>query len=512
AVVGLALAYFGYRRGQPLLLRSAFRPLLGRHTDGIAGDLIDIFAVVGTLAGLATSLGLGVSQLNASMHYLFGLPQSLAMQLWLIAIVTLRATLTVATGLDNGIRRMSELIILVSFLLMFLVLALGPTEFLLRAFVENIGLYLDGFVSRTFHIYAYEPTDWVGTWTLFYWGWWISWSPFVGMFIPRILRGRSVRGFLFGGLCAPAGFSFIWSTIFADTAIWLDINVAGGEIGRTVADNMPVALFTVFDYLPWATFLSWITGLLVAVYFVTASDAGALVIAMITSRGDEEPVLWLRVGWALACGAVAGTLLLAGGLAAVQMAAVIAGLPLALVMLLMCYGIWKALREETLLHRSALLPAPPAVPGTAVPWRRRLAAIVNHPTRAQAGKYLNEVVAGALARVAAEMAGSGLAATRTAAPGCGWCTRACRTSCTPRARCSTRSPRSRSPMPPAARATAPGTGRSRCSWRRAGAATTSTATTLNRSSPTRSGTTTASATSSTRPLDDGHGKAPGMAC
>ena len=408
AVVGLALAYFGYRRGQPLLLRSAFRPILGKHTDGLAGDLIDIFAVVGTLAGLATSLGLGVSQLNASMNYLFGLPQSLTMQLWLIGIVTLLATMTVATGLDNGIRRMSELIILVSFLLMFLVLALGPTEFLLRAFVENIGLYLDGFVSRTFHIYAYEPTDWVGTWTLFYWGWWISWSPFVGMFIARISRGRSIREFLFGVLFAPAGFSFIWFTIFGDTAIWLDVNVAGGEIARTVADNMPVALFTVFDYLPWATLLSWMTGLLVAVYFITASDAGALVIAMITSRGEEEPALWLRVGWALACGAVAGTLLLAGGLPAVQMAAVIAGLPLAVVMLLMCYGIWKALREETLLHRSALLPGGPASPGTSVPWRRRLAAIVSHPTEAQARKYLDEVVSGALSRMAGEMNARGL--------------------------------------------------------------------------------------------------------
>ncbi len=410
AVVGLALAYFGYRRDQPLLLRSAFRPLLGRHTDGLAGDLIDIFAVVGTLAGLATSLGLGVSQLNASMNYLFGLPQSLTMQLWLIGIVTGLATLTVATGLDNGIRRMSELIILVSFLLMFLILALGPTEFLLRAFVENIGLYLDGFIRRTFHIYAYEPTDWVGTWTLFYWGWWISWSPFVGMFIARISRGRSIREFLFGVLFAPAGFSFIWFTIFGDTAIWLDNHVAGGEIARTVSQNMPVALFTVFDYLPWSQFLSWITGLLVAVYFVTASDAGALVIAMITSRGEEEPVLWLRVGWALACGAVAGTLLLAGGLPAVQMAAVIAGLPLAVVMLLMCWGIWKGLHDERRLRSSEQLPAAPLLPGTQVPWRRRLAAIVSHPNRAQAIAYLQSTVAPALEKVAAEMNGRGLVA------------------------------------------------------------------------------------------------------
>ena len=403
AVVGLALAYFGYRRNQPLLLRSAFHPILGERIHGWIGDVIDIFAVVGTLAGLATSLGLGVSQLNASMNYLFGLPQNLATELLLIGIVTILATITVATGVDNGIRRLSEMIILVSCLLMLLILALGPTTFLLQALVENIGLYLDAFVSRTFHIYAYEPTDWVGTWTLFYWGWWISWSPFVGMFIARISRGRSIREFLFGVLFAPAGFSFIWFTIFGNTAIWLDLNVADGAIATTVADNMPIALFTVFDYLPWATALSWITGLLVAVYFITASDAGALVIAMITSRGDEEPALWLRIGWALTCGAVAGGLLLAGGLAAVQMAAVIAALPLAVIMLLMCYCITKALREEHGMSLSQQLPSAPPVPGAGGSWRRRLAAIVSHPGKQQVQAFLQGTVAPAFATVVKEL-------------------------------------------------------------------------------------------------------------
>jgi choline/glycine/proline betaine transport protein len=189
------------------------------------------------------------------MNYLFGLPQNLPTQLVLIGVVTILATLTVATGLDNGIRRLSEFILIVSFALMVLVVALGPTRFLLQTFVENIGLYLNGFVSRTFHIYAYEPTDWVGKWTLFYWGWWMSWSPFVGMFIARISRGRTIRQFLLGVLFAPAGFSFIWFTVFGDLAIWLDINKADGAISRTVADNMPIALFTVFDYLPWSAVL-----------------------------------------------------------------------------------------------------------------------------------------------------------------------------------------------------------------------------------------------------------------
>ena len=404
AVVGLALAYFGYRRNQPLLLRSAFHPILGERIHGPIGDVIDIFAVVGTLAGLATSLGLGVSQLNASMNYLFGLPQNLETELLLIGVVTILATITVATGVDNGIRRLSEMIILVSCLLMLLILALGPTAFLLQALVENIGLYLDAFVSRTFHIYAYEPTDWVGTWTLFYWGWWISWSPFVGMFIARISRGRRIREFLFGVLFAPAGFSFIWFTIFGNTAIWLDLNVADGAIGSTVAENMPIALFTVFDYLPWATLLSWITGLLVAVYFITASDAGALVIAMITSRGSEEPALWLRIGWALTCGAVAAGLLLAGGLAAVQTAAVVAALPLAVVMLVICYCIAKALREEHGMRLSEQLPSAPMSQGPGNSWRRRLAAIVSHPGKQQAHEFLRTTVSNAFATVVLELA------------------------------------------------------------------------------------------------------------
>ena len=414
AVIGLALAYFGYRKNQPLVIRSAFHPILGDRVHGPVGDVIDIFAVVGTLAGLATSLGLGVAQLNASMNYLFGLPQTMPTQIILIVVVTILATITVATGIDVGIRRLSEMILLVSFVLMAFILVLGPTRFLLQAFVENIGLYLNAFVPRTFHIYAYdrlfatERTAWVGKWTLFYWGWWISWSPFVGMFIARISRGRTIRQFLLGVLFAPVGFSFIWFTVFGDLAIWLDLRAADGAISRTVADNMPIALFTVFDYLPWPGLLSWIAGLLVAVYFITASDAGALVISMITARGDEEPALWLRVFWALTCGAVAACLLLAGGLAAVQTAAVIAALPLAVVMLLMCYGIWQALRDEIAMRASGRLPAAPLIQPQG--WRRRLGAIVSHPSRRRVLHYIDTTVATAFETVMAELAKRGLEA------------------------------------------------------------------------------------------------------
>lgn len=404
AVLGLALAYFGYRRNQPLAIRSAFHPIVGDRIHGPLGDFIDIFAVVGTLAGLATSLGLGVSQLNASMSYLLGIPQDLTTQLILIAIVTALATMTVATGLDNGIRRLSELIIIVSFVLMLLILVLGPTRFLLSALVENIGLYLHAFVRRTFHVYAYEPTEWVGTWTIFYWGWWISWAPFVGMFIARISRGRTIRQFLLGVLFAPAGFSFIWFTVFGDLAIWLDMFVAKGRIAETVSSNLPIALFTVFDYMPWSRVLAWITGLLVAVYFVTASDAGALVVSMITSKGDEEPPLWLRIFWALACGGVAGCLLLAGGLEAVQAAAVIAAFPLSILMLLMCYGILKGLRDEVALQASRNLPIAPLTAGQGgMSLRQRLNNIVTHPTKARATAFIGKEVIAAFELVASEL-------------------------------------------------------------------------------------------------------------
>lgn len=404
AVLGLSLAYFGYRRGQPLAIRSAFHPIVGDRIHGPLGDVIDIFAVVGTLAGLATSLGLGVSQLNASMSYLFGLPQNLFTQLVLIAIVTILATITVATGLENGIRRLSELIIIVSVMLMLCILVLGPTGFLLSAFVENIGLYIHAFVARTFHIYAYEPSAWVGDWTLFYWGWWISWSPFVGMFIARISRGRTIREFIVGVLFAPAGFSFVWFTVFGNLAIWLDVNRADGNIATTVAENMPIALFTVFDYLPWSTFLAWVTGFLVAVYFVTASDAGALVVSMITSKGDEEPPLWLRIFWALACGGVAGGLLLAGGLEAVQSAAVVAALPLCMLMLLMCYGVLKGLRDEVTLQASRQLPIAPLMGGLGgLSLRQRLNSIVSHPGRKQAMAFVEETVRGAFGTVASAL-------------------------------------------------------------------------------------------------------------
>lgn len=409
AVVGLALAYFGFRQGLPLTIRSAFYPLLGDRIHGPVGHAIDVFAIVGTLCGLAVSLGLGVTQINASLLFLLGVPQTAWIQVALIAGITALATISVVTGLDTGIRRLSEANLLLAALLVALVLLLGPTTFLLKAFVENIGLYLGGVVSRTFHIYAYQPTDWIGSWTIFYWGWWISWSPFVGMFIARISRGRTIREFLTGVLFVPTGFAFLWFTVFGDTAIWLDLGRATGAISDAVADDVSVAIFKMFDYLPLTSVLSVLATVLVAIFFVTSADSGALVVGMIASGGHEDPPIWQRVFWSVSAGLMAAVLLLAGGLAALQTATIASALPFVIIMLAMCVGIWRGLRDEAHQRESLSLPLVPMIGGPQ-PWQQRLAAIASHPSADRVRTYLRGTVAEALGTAAAEFERRGLRA------------------------------------------------------------------------------------------------------
>ena len=232
AVVGLSLAYFSFRYDLPLTIRSGLYPLIGNRIHGPIGDVVDVFAVVSTIFGIATSLGLGVLQIDAGLGYLFGLPQDTWFQLVLIFAVIGLATLSVVSGLDRGIRRLSELNLLLALLLMLFVLVAGPTGFLLKAFAQNIGNYLDSFFARTFNMYAYEPRGWLASWTLFYWAWWIAWSPFVGMFIARISRGRTIREFVIGVLLVPSVLTFFWMTVFGNTAIWLDMGSAAGSVSR----------------------------------------------------------------------------------------------------------------------------------------------------------------------------------------------------------------------------------------------------------------------------------------
>jgi choline/glycine/proline betaine transport protein len=407
-VIGLALAYYSFRRGLPLTIRSTLYPLLGKRIHGPLGHAVDIFAVLGTMFGVATSLGLGVLQVNAGVGYLFGIPSTLGIQLLLIAAITGLATISVILGLDRGIKRLSELNIILAVSLLAFVLLTGSTVFLLQAFLQNLGAYLDAVVSRTFRMYAYEPNPWLGDWTLFYWGWWIAWSPFVGMFIARISRGRTIREFVSGVLLVPVLFTFLWMTVFGDTAILLDI---GGiaPIADTVADNLPVALFETLDELPLAAITSGMATLLIVTFFVTSADSGALVIDMIASGAAENPPVWQRIFWALLAGAVAAVLLVAGGLKALQTAAIASALPFAVVMVFICFGLYRALSLERPGARADFALAEDLVADTGMTWQQRLTSIVRHYDRQEIDSFLADTARPALESVSEHLREAGLA-------------------------------------------------------------------------------------------------------
>ena len=405
-VVGLALAYFAFRRGLPLTVRSALHPLIGDRINGPIGHAIDIFAVLGTIFGVATSLGLGVLQVNAGFTHLFGVPNNTFVQIILIAAITGCATLSVASGLDKGVKVLSELNIILAVVLLAFVLITGSTVFLLQAFVQNLGAYLGAVVERTLQTYAYKPNEWLGSWTLFYWGWWIAWSPFVGMFIARISRGRTIREFVTGVLLVPVLFTFFWMTVFGNTAIEMD-RAGAVPLAQIVKDNMPVALFEMLGHLPFGMIASGLATLLVIFFFVTSADSGALVIDMITSGAADNPPLWQRVFWAVSSGAIAAVLLVAGGLEALQTAAIASALPFSIVMIFICYGLLRALQLEG--RAGGLdLSSPAAGPSGGLSWQERLAAITHSYRKEDLKTFLDETVAPALEAVAGQLRESGL--------------------------------------------------------------------------------------------------------
>lgn len=406
-VVGLALAYFAFRRGLPLTIRSSLYPLIGKRIHGPIGHSIDIFAVIGTMFGVATSLGFGVLQVNAGFAYLFGLPTGVTVQIVLIAVITGLATLSAVAGLDKGIKRLSELNIILAVALLAFVLVAGSTVFLLQAYVQNVGAYLGSLVQRTFRMYAYEPNTWFGDWTLFYWGWWISWSPFVGMFIARISRGRTIREFVVGVLLVPALFTFLWMTVFGNTAIQLDLSGAA-DIATTAVNDMPVALFATLEQLPFSVVASGLATLLVITFFVTSADSGALVIDTITSGDAPNPPVWQRVFWAVSAGVVAAVLLVAGGLEALQTAAIASALPFTLVMIFICYGLLRALQMEAKGTPTDLSALDASDSETSIGWQQRLASIMHYHERAEVADFLAGTARDALDAVAIQMRERGL--------------------------------------------------------------------------------------------------------
>lgn len=352
-VVGLSLAYFAYRHDLPLTLRSALYPIVGDRIYGPIGHTVDTVAVLGTMFGVATSLGLGVMQVNAGLSYLLGIPSATWVQLLLIGGITAMATISVVLGLDAGIRRLSELNLGLGLLLVLFLFAAGPTVFLMDAFVQNLGGYLQNIVSMTFRTYAFEGGDWQSSWTLFYWAWWIAWSPFVGMFIARISRGRTIREFILGVLLVPTMVTFLWLTIFGDTAIQMVLNGGGEAVVEATNDSIPTALFALLGEFPLAGLSSAIATFVVVTFFVTSSDSGSLVIDIITSGGEHDPPVAQRIFWAVTEGSVAAVLLVAGGLNALQTAAITTALPFTAVLLVICYGLAKGLRRERIPDATA---------------------------------------------------------------------------------------------------------------------------------------------------------------
>jgi len=348
ALVGLALAFFAFNRGLPLTIRSIFHPLLGDRIYGTWGNIIDILSVLATLFGLATSLGLGVSQIAAGLNYLFGFPNTIGYAVLLIGVITFFATLSVIAGLDKGVRMLSNVNLYVAAIFMLFLLIVGPTVFILGGFTQSIGYYLQNLPQLSFWVETFhgaEGSSWQNPWTIFYWGWWISWSPFVGMFIARISKGRTAREFILGVMIIPTLLSFLWMSTLGGSAIWLQ-QTGAADLAAALDADVAIGLFVMLESFPLTAVTAVVGIVLVTIFFVTSSDSGSLVVDHLTSGGKLDSPVPQRVFWAVMEGVIASVLLLGGGLIALQSASITTGLPFTFVLLVMCYSLWRGLREE----------------------------------------------------------------------------------------------------------------------------------------------------------------------
>ncbi|MBE7374114.1 BCCT family transporter [Pseudomonas lopnurensis] len=402
-LTGLVLAYFSFRHGLPLSMRSALYPIIGERIHGPIGHAVDVCAILGTLFGIATTLGLSVTQINAGMNYLWPqIPVSIGVQIIAIAVITLMAIASVVAGLDKGVKNLSLLNMVLAITLMLFVFIVGPTIFILETFLQNTGSYLNNIIERTFNLQAYSRSDWIGNWTLFIFGWTIAWSPFVGLFIAKISRGRTIRQFVFGVMFVPTIFTFLWFSIFGDTALHLIMVEGYSSLISEVQADHAIALFKLFERLPLTSIASFIAVVLIITFFVTSSDSGSLVIDSLAAGGAIRTPVWQRVFWATSEGAVAATLLLAGGLSALQTMTIASALPFAVIMLLSALGMWRALVIEG--HHEVSLQsqmqgsrlASNAGPGL---WKKRLAGLVNFPSREEVEGFMSTTVLKGMRRV-----------------------------------------------------------------------------------------------------------------
>lgn len=352
-IVGLALAYFAYRHELPLTIRSALYPIFGDKIFGWRGHIADLLAVFGTLFGVATTLGLGAGQINAGLNYMFGVEIGIIPQVIIIGVVSVISTISAVSGVGRGIKILSEVNMWLSILLIIIFLFAGPTVFLLGFFVTNLGDYIVNMIPMGFWVDPDPTRQWQGWWTVFYWGWWIAWAPFVGMFIARVSKGRTIREFCLGVLLVPTLVTFFWMAILGGTSMHMELFAEGGfgtaGVINAVNEDISKPLFVVIENLNLGIltqFVALISLILIITYFVTSSDSGTLVITTMVSMGSETPPTGYRVFWGLSEGVVAAVLLLAGGLKALQTASLAAGLPFAFIIFMMMYALIKALRAD----------------------------------------------------------------------------------------------------------------------------------------------------------------------
>ncbi|MBP2280498.1 choline/glycine/proline betaine transport protein [Psychrobacter sp. PL19] len=359
-MVALSLAYFHYRRGLPLAIRSTLYPILGKKIYGPWGHTVDTLAVFGTMFGVVTTLGLGVLQINSGLETLFGIPNNITVQIILIAFITMLAALSLFMGLDKGIKRLSDINIFLTIVLLSFVIILGPTQFIFNSFVENIGNYLHQVIPLGLWTESYDGKDnWQSSWTTFYWAWWISWSPFVGVFIARISRGRTIREFILGVLLIPITILFLWFTAFGGAAVHMEMLAAAdpsmvspGLIEAVQADYGS-AIFKLMESYPFAQPVTLLIIVMIVLWFVTSSDSASFVIDMLTSGGDTNPPKIQRLFWAGTEGVIAAVLLAAGGLGALQAASIVSGFPFAIVIVVMMYALLRGLsRDRLILYRN----------------------------------------------------------------------------------------------------------------------------------------------------------------
>ncbi len=351
STLAIVFAYFSFRQDLPLAPSSALYPLLGERAFGFIGRVVDALAVFATVFGLATTLGLGARQTGTGLTWLFDVPGSTAVELTVVAVVTGVATVSVVSGVRRGVKMLSELNLWLTVVLLVGFLTLGPASYLAGLLVQETGGYLDNLLVMTFYVGANEPDAWQSTWTVFFWGWWIAWSPFVGLFIARISRGRTLREFVFGVLLVPSLVTFVWIALMGGTALHGEL-FGDAEIVEAVNEDVAIAVFATIEHLaaPQAMeiLLGAVATLLIAIYFVTSADSGALVINIILSGGELEPARAARAAWAIGNGLLTAVLLLAGGIAVLQDAVILAALPFSFVIILMVWGFLRSLHQEPL--------------------------------------------------------------------------------------------------------------------------------------------------------------------